>query len=70
MDRGKNGEGIKNNETKKDKAKVKNIYDESQEEEEKEEIKLDVITKYKEAFDFFDWNHTKTIATSVIIINH
>ena len=26
---------------------------------------LEAFSKYKDAFDYFDWNKTKTIATSV-----
>ena len=29
------------------------------------QFRIEDITKFKEAFDFFDWNHTSTIATSV-----
>ena len=34
-------------------------------EDESDEIEVEDIAKFKEAFDFFDWNNNSTIATSV-----
>ena len=53
------------NKMKTEQETEKNVYNESRDDEEIEAIPIEDITKLKEAFDFFDWNRTNTIATSV-----
>ena len=59
------GVTLRRNEMKTEQLTEKNGYNESRDDEEIDAVPIEDITKLKEAFDFFDWNRTNTIATSV-----